>query len=496
MSRANVAKSRTDKASAKAAAAPTIAHEIVAGKFDDKDWNVMTDHDEGDDFIIDIIEDVCSSAMDTIFQNYIQKQLVPYTVLQAKDAILQIIEWQFLQRDEGESNITEDPGWVEDEEPEPAVTDCWAQGSVPAQKLPTRTPEPVIMEEPEEEAQEEAKADKEHSFIVLGGLNEDEEKVYLEEGEAGLERYRAEKEEAAAAATLTVEDVAGGSPRGESIPEDELSTGTAPSHKDLDKPVQKKKKKFRPHKGPLKSAGLKNMTESLDSTEMAMLMSEYQIPPQQSPDPLMMAMPTSCHSLLKLQAGRPPGNRDVAYDEQGNVVAVSRIDPSKLPTHSVRTKFLVVDPEVEAAQARLEAMRTGRHVQKANSSLVPRPPISPRQQGTSRSRGKGTGGASHQYGRANDGVTPLPPPLIEAMELAPGVVVKEGDRVKRGPRQQSRKADLIAQAADRGLRPIKITATGPTISVQQLLEHATPIVRPLVDNTPVPPIRTPPATSY
>ena len=52
----------------------------------------MTDHDEGDDFIIDIIEDVCSSAMDTIFQNYIQKQLVPYTVLQAKDAILQIIE--------------------------------------------------------------------------------------------------------------------------------------------------------------------------------------------------------------------------------------------------------------------------------------------------------------------------------------------------------------------------------------------------------------------
>ena len=55
--------------------------------------------------------------------------------------------------------------------------------------------------------------------------------------------------------------------------------------------------------------------------------------------------------------------------------------------------------------------------------------------GTSRSRGKGTGGASNQYGRANDGVTPLPPPLIEAMELAPGVVVKEGDRVKRGPRQ-------------------------------------------------------------
>ena len=52
----------------------------------------MTDHDDGDEFILDIIEDVCSSAMDSIFQNYIQNQLVPYTVVQAKDAILQIIE--------------------------------------------------------------------------------------------------------------------------------------------------------------------------------------------------------------------------------------------------------------------------------------------------------------------------------------------------------------------------------------------------------------------
>ena len=72
------------------------------------------------------------------------------------------------------------------------------------------------------------------SFIVLGGLAEDEERVYLEEGEEGLARYREETAAAAAeqmAVGLTVEAVAGGSPRGENIPEDEISNSTGPSHK-------------------------------------------------------------------------------------------------------------------------------------------------------------------------------------------------------------------------------------------------------------------------
>ena len=54
--------------------------------------NAVLEHDEGEDFILDIVEDVCTSALDIIFANYIQRQLVPYTVLQAKDAIVQIIE--------------------------------------------------------------------------------------------------------------------------------------------------------------------------------------------------------------------------------------------------------------------------------------------------------------------------------------------------------------------------------------------------------------------
>ncbi len=52
----------------------------------------MTDHDDGEEFMIDIVNDICSSALDIIYEQYLEKQLVPYTVQQAKDALLQIIE--------------------------------------------------------------------------------------------------------------------------------------------------------------------------------------------------------------------------------------------------------------------------------------------------------------------------------------------------------------------------------------------------------------------
>lgn len=45
--------------------------------------------------------------------------------------MLQITEWRFLARDEGESAVAEDPTWGEDEEPLSCTTDAWAQGSVP-----------------------------------------------------------------------------------------------------------------------------------------------------------------------------------------------------------------------------------------------------------------------------------------------------------------------------------------------------------------------------
>lgn len=63
-------------------------------------------------------------------------QCIPFTVSQAREAMLQITEWRFLARDEGESSVAEDPTWGEDEEPSTCATDSWAQGSVPVLHAP------------------------------------------------------------------------------------------------------------------------------------------------------------------------------------------------------------------------------------------------------------------------------------------------------------------------------------------------------------------------
>lgn len=56
---------------------------------------------------------------------------MPYVIAQAREAMLQIVEWRFLVRDGGESDVPADPAWQEDEEPAASVPDSWAQGSVP-----------------------------------------------------------------------------------------------------------------------------------------------------------------------------------------------------------------------------------------------------------------------------------------------------------------------------------------------------------------------------
>jgi len=461
MSRSTVAKSRAEKGGKSTnAPTPAVTHEIIPGKFNDQDWNGMVDRDDGDDFIFDLVEEVCESALGQIYQNYLQKQLVPFTVNQAKDALLQIIEWQFLSRDEGEQSIESDPAWEQEAEPEPAITDCWAQGSVPRRVAVTPraedTPEAV---EPETD-------------LVLQDVAEEDEPAPLAELEAATAGECAEP----SPEELTEEHPAEEEQQEE--PEDK-QTESKPAN-------TKRRQKFKPYTGKVKSAGLnKRMTESLDDTEMRMLIDEHyasQNTITMSPDPDSFNMPNSCHSIIKLQAGRPPANRDITYDDLGNVVKLTKINPSRLPTHRVRTGFHVVDPKVEAAQARLEAMRTGRHVK---GGARPKESLS-KQIHSNPSNAKSCG--SHGRVIQQSYKESQPPPLLETIEVVAGVTVREGDRIKKGPKAHIPKSELVSSTLQQGLRPVTLKATVPMLAVRELLERESPIIRPLQATPPIPPI--------
>ncbi|XP_064633974.1 uncharacterized protein C2orf81 homolog isoform X2 [Lineus longissimus] len=459
MSRAAVTKSRADKTKGGTSApTPAVLHEIVPGRYNDQDWGFMLDKDDGDEFITDIVEDICSNAVSIIYDKYIERQLLPFTILQAKDAILQIIEWQFLMQDEGEPTIEDDETWVEDEEPIPAIADCWAQGLVPKRYVAGLTPEPIT-EEPTELEVEEIDMTDEVAPTPEAADEEEEEEIKVEEPES-----------------LQPEET-------ESPPEDTKEPEPERKPEPPKEQPKKKRKKFRPYGGRINHAGLGGMVESLEQTEMRLLQEEasnYKIAGEdQNSNNTLMNMPASCHSILRVQAGRPPGNKDVIYDDQGNVLSVTKLDPSKLPSHFVRTTFSVVDPAVEAAQARLEAMRTGRFVpasqkKKKNKFMTAMFAAAESKVDT-----------KVKDIKPQDAVQSLPAPLIECMDIAPGVVVKEGNRIKRGPRQFGKTTETEVNA---NLRPLLPHPPTPVYTARDILDCGTPVLKMIRDSPIIPPI--------
>merc|ERR1712050_85057 len=246
----------------------------------------------------------------------------------------------------------------------------------------------------------------------------------------------------------------------------------------------KRRTKYVPHRGPIKSPGLnKGLLESLDQTEMKMLQMAVmeEEPSEDTLANILNAMPSSCQSLLKLQAGRPPGNKDVTYDEHGNVVAIVKFDPSRLPSHFVKTKYTLVDPAVEAAQARLEAMRTGRYIagtsnKKTTSSLASQ---------SLEEKNLRSSSEKPLSDKKKDAVTPLPPPLTDSMEVAAGVTVREGARIKYGPKVRPRKTE---SALSNSLRPIVTSPKIPTLTAADLFPEE-PVLRLIQDVPPIPPIK-------
>ena len=67
----------------------------------------------------------------------------------------------------------------------------------------------------------------------------------------------------------------------------------------------KRRQKFKPYQGRISSAGIKNLTESLEKTESKLFEEEYarqvmESYVDQDIDPSILQMPLSCHSILKV----------------------------------------------------------------------------------------------------------------------------------------------------------------------------------------------------
>ncbi|XP_067389677.1 uncharacterized protein C2orf81 homolog [Emydura macquarii macquarii] len=466
--RVPLSKSRAEKSRPPTVPVPQV--DIIPGRLSESDWISLITLEEGEDGAGDILAGLLDQVMDECYKVYLARQCIPFTISQARDAILQIAEWRFLARDEGEATVEEDVTWQEEEEPVACVTDSWAQGSVPVM----RTSLTLFPQERE------------------GSLDK------LPEG--ALAREETESCPASPETPATP-------PSQQPSQEKGVKSAKASRPQPAPPPLPKTRKAYKPHRGPLRSAALRSIDRPLEETEKELLLQQLsqtllEESPQEDLGSLPQLLPMSCSNLLKIQMGRPPNLKDVVYDEFGTVIAMPKLDPVRLPRRWIKPQAEVLDPDVEAKQQ--EVLQTlsgrGRRSTKSRSQAARGPGaemgelISTRLlQDTGPMLSGGLAKAvcpSHPDKRAqhlpsigksleaSSHISWKPSSLLDSIELAPGVAIRDSSSVKCGPRHGALHEEGGEGVFQRELRPICPRVPLPALAVEQLIHDHTPQVRP------------------
>ncbi|XP_026532316.1 uncharacterized protein C2orf81 homolog [Notechis scutatus] len=352
--RVGQAKARAERARPPTVPVPQV--EIVPGRLTEGEWLSLLAYEDGEDVAGDILAALLDQALAECYKVYLARQCVPYVIAQAREAMLQIVEWRFLVRDGGESDVPADPAWQEDEEPAASIPDSWAQGSVPLlQTVPS----------PEWEVGRTAKGPNRDSLADHPFLQVPAVKVPEEEAPA-LWELPGEETTQAEVPLQCGEELTWKRPLSEARPPKPKTRRGLPKGQAESPPRAASPRlsfKSRPSCQPLQhsvkmDAGAKTVSGkkglpwakvSQGSLEVSSLLGSAQ--------PLL---PSSCSNLLRIQMGRPPNIRDVFYDEMGNVALVPHLELGRLPKRWIKPTVEVVDPDVESRCQETLKMVSGR----------------------------------------------------------------------------------------------------------------------------------------
>uniref|UniRef100_A0A669PDM7 Uncharacterized protein n=1 Tax=Phasianus colchicus TaxID=9054 RepID=A0A669PDM7_PHACC len=118
---------RGDKARTPSAAPPDAA----PGRLCEAQWLSVLAAEERDDVVGDAVAELLAAVVERRFQAELARQCVPFAVSRARAELLRAAAWRFPARDEGDAALEAAGAWREDEEPQPAATEAWAEGAVP-----------------------------------------------------------------------------------------------------------------------------------------------------------------------------------------------------------------------------------------------------------------------------------------------------------------------------------------------------------------------------
>ncbi|CAF4331279.1 unnamed protein product, partial [Didymodactylos carnosus] len=336
--------------------------EIVPGKFSEHDWYNLIESDETEDFIADILDDIWSQTSKQIEKIYISKQLLPYTTMMVKNALSNVIQWAFLERDEPEP--AQGTFWIEDAEPVPSNMDNFGEGVVPAcrEEIQTLLSEPETTRIPSVRASISSAsptATKQTQQITENKQQNVSDEYLTSQTKLTPDDSILTEQSLSGQAELTMGGI-------EEQPEQQIEqrlhnhdvlviqpTKLEPLAELFFPPSNSKvsdsNKKYKQTKQIKKS-----FTSSTVESQSITTKSSYhdtkksddklRVFDDQHIEELINKAPAAAHSILKSILSRPPGYRELELDEFGNVASITKLDPDKLPSKSIRVKCDVIKP--------------------------------------------------------------------------------------------------------------------------------------------------------
>jgi len=408
MSRLISNKNKADKSATKGANSAQVAsatvhtNDLIPNRINLTDWTNLMQEEDDINFIGELVYEIIDKVLNKCYEEYINKQLMPYTLSQTKQTLLKMIQWHFLLHDTGEMDLYQNPQWQEESEPEPSVIDSWAQGSVP-----------VIVNLHKEEYEDTNLVKNFHDDCQESEDGDDALMGLIESNKEDLIKLPEEKKE-----------------------EKKAVVDEKDRHKITKKVIKKCSNTLKP----------KELSQSVTNSKLDSKVCRTSD----------LKLTRSQKSMIKTQNGRPPGNRDINYDESGNVTSVIKINVDSIPDYVIRTGFRIINPENEERGGIVESKynRGQKREVKSNptrrshlltkltnkySSIKSQQRISNMDDPSFNKMYSNLIAATNAARNlvSNTHLDPYTPALIEAIDASPGVLVREGYIVKKGPSEDA-----------------------------------------------------------
>ncbi|CAF2413865.1 unnamed protein product [Rotaria sp. Silwood2] len=373
---------------------PTNILEIVPGKFNETDWLSLLENDDTEDFIADVFDSIWTETSKQIQQIYIRRQLLPFTLMMTENALSNVIQWAFLERDEPKP--TDGDFWKEDDEPIPCSMDNWGEGVVPAcreerpqsiEQSPILDTErsplaPISIQTPEDVNQIRQSSSRNssvnssiHSATQTKGppkidhihhQNKSEQSIQdniddhtLIRKESPIEQniHRLSFEKKLYNHDILV--IQNQPPQLEPLSDlfysvqiqtSSSSANVTPATTTITKHRRAMAPKISSQIGSDALASSTNITGT--TTTKSVRKAESKLFDDQHIEEVISKAPVAAHSMLKSILNRPPGYRELELDDYGNVISIAKIDPDKLAPKNIRVKCDIVKPRKVVIETR------------------------------------------------------------------------------------------------------------------------------------------------